>query len=486
MENDTDGMIMMKEPIARLQNVEDAAVQAMDLGDLDRCLFLRMQALALAKLCRDDPTVQDKEIILAKAHLQLSATYLEMGYGDQAYWHASRAMEAGDPRRGSQGEPINSSLLVAVLLALARSMLMRADTRCESYLRRALQINTEITDDNDPSNAPIHEAIGDLFVFAKDSGVPMIENDTKRSHKKRAKSPKSPSSPGAIGAPDEVQQDFYDRGMASYDKAWDLINNSVGGKIKKSGKKSTKHPSLAQIYSKIAKTKVKQGKDEEAADMFERAIASHGLATVPNICAVAHLNFELGCVYHRLQKYDESLSALEKSNKFCEQQRDLGRTDPLSLMIMKEKGCCMYDRAEYESAKSTFEELLQFQRKEYGGGSIMVAETLKYLGDCSVGLQNMEEATHRYTRAVRIMKRKYGIHDPNVRELVAYIRELNLQEEYERQIGEEKCMKNQEIRQPETPMNRLDQLHDIPESPDVRKLHQTRKSVAFWIEDNAA
>lgn len=43
MENDTDGMIMMKEPIARLQNVEDAAVQAMDLGDLDRCLFLRMQ-----------------------------------------------------------------------------------------------------------------------------------------------------------------------------------------------------------------------------------------------------------------------------------------------------------------------------------------------------------------------------------------------------------------------------------------------------------
>ncbi|KAL2613981.1 hypothetical protein R1flu_025673 [Riccia fluitans] len=341
----SDSMLLMKEPIQRLQAVEEAAVQAMNLGDIDRCLFLRMQALALAKLCMDDPTVQDRDVIFAKAHLQLSATYLEMGYGDQAYWHASR----------------------------------------------------------DPSNAPIHEAMGDLFVFAKDSGVPMIENDTKRT-KKRAKSPKTPTSPQGIGAPDEVQQDFYERALACYDK-----------------------------------TKVKQGRDEEAAGFLSLAISSYEMQTVPNGSAVAHLNFELGCVYHRLHKYKEAISALEKAHSFCEQQRDLGRNDPLSLMVMKEKGCTLYDCESFTEAQATFEELIQLQRKEYGGGSIVVAETLKYIGDCAVGLRNMEEACKRYNRAVRIMKRKYGIHDPNVRELIAYIRELNFQEdaETEQQTGEE-------------------------------------------------
>lgn len=36
------------------------------------------KALALAKLCMDDPNVAEKDTILAKAHLQLSATYLSM------------------------------------------------------------------------------------------------------------------------------------------------------------------------------------------------------------------------------------------------------------------------------------------------------------------------------------------------------------------------------------------------------------------------
>ncbi|KAL3701769.1 hypothetical protein R1sor_019791 [Riccia sorocarpa] len=342
-----ENMLLMKEPIQRLQAVEEAAIQAMNLGDLDRCLFLRMQGLALAKLCMDDPTVQDRDVILAKAHLQLSATYLEMdgfllsseaywvqGYGDQAYWHASR----------------------------------------------------------DPSNAPIHEAMGDLFVFARDSGVPMIENDTKRT-KKRAKSPKTPSSPNAIGPPDEVLQDFYERALACYDK-----------------------------------TKVKQGWDEEAAQFFVLAISSYGMDAHPSASPVAHLNFELGCVYHRLQKHNEALSALNKAHSFCEQQRDLGRNDPLSLMVLKEKGCTFYDCDHFAEGKAVFEELIQLQRKEYGGGSVIVAETLKYMGDCAVGLGNMEEACIKYNRAVRIMKRKYGTHDPNVRELIAYIRELTYQE----------------------------------------------------------
>ncbi|CAM6083535.1 unnamed protein product [Calypogeia fissa] len=436
-----DLQLIMKEPISRLNAVEDDAVKALDNGDHDRALFFRMQALALAKLCMDDPNVAEKDTILAKAHLRLSATYLGMGSGDQAYWHAQRAMDSGDPRRSGSVNPAgNSILLVSILLALAKAMLMRADARCQSYLTRALQINIDLTSEEDPSNAAIHEAFGDLFVFAKDSGAPMIENDTqgmKRTNKKQSggKSPKSPKTPTSptnslqIGAMDEANQDLYERGLIYFDKAWELINKSVKGTVKGNGKKVTIDPALAQLYSKIAKTKAKQGHDEEASDMYDKAISSHEKAIVPNGSAVAHLNYELGCIYRRLKKYRDALSSLEKGSKFCDEQKDIGRSDPLGLVIQKEQGVTMYEKKEYGKAKGIFEELLQLQRTEYGGGSGIVAETLEYLGDCALGLKDLPEACHRYNRAVRIMKRKYGALDPNVRDLVDKIRQLNLEDQ---------------------------------------------------------
>lgn len=83
----------------------------------------------------------------------------------------------------------------------------------------------------DPSNAPIHEAFGDLFVFAKDSGAPMIEIDNqgiRRSNKKQsgAKSPKSPKTPTSptnslqVGTMDEANQDLYEKGLSYLDKVF--------------------------------------------------------------------------------------------------------------------------------------------------------------------------------------------------------------------------------------------------------------------------
>jgi hypothetical protein len=43
-------LLIMKEPISRLQAVEDAAVQALDFGDHDRALYLRMQVISYQML----------------------------------------------------------------------------------------------------------------------------------------------------------------------------------------------------------------------------------------------------------------------------------------------------------------------------------------------------------------------------------------------------------------------------------------------------
>lgn len=44
--------------------------------NVERNLYL--QALALAKLCFEDPFVPDREILLANAHLELSYIYYDM------------------------------------------------------------------------------------------------------------------------------------------------------------------------------------------------------------------------------------------------------------------------------------------------------------------------------------------------------------------------------------------------------------------------
>lgn len=44
------------------------------------------------------------------------------------------------------------------------------------------------------------------------------------------------------------------------------------------------------------------------------------------------------------------------------------------MLLKKQQAITMYDGNDVESARSTFEQLLALQKKEYGGSSVIVAE----------------------------------------------------------------------------------------------------------------
>lgn len=51
----------------------------------------------------------------------------------------------------------------------------------------------------------------------------------------------------------------------------------------------------------VGQTKTKQGKDEEAAQLYERSIACHQDAEHPKRAELARLHYELGITLHRIK-----------------------------------------------------------------------------------------------------------------------------------------------------------------------------------------
>ncbi|KAJ7519779.1 hypothetical protein O6H91_20G055200 [Diphasiastrum complanatum] len=424
----TEDVVVLKEPVYRLNSVDEEANQAMDMGDYDKALYLRMQAMALAKLCLGDPgsSVVGYEDLLPKAHLNISRTYHDMMYADQACWHAQKAMEQCDPRRGGES---SSSLLVSTLLALAKAMLQKGDFNCVDYLQRAVLINHDLHGNEHRSNAEIYEAFADFYIHRGDLNFEAKDDKPARV---QTKLPDQTSQYDAeeMSILDYQKIDDYEKAMQELHKAWEVIEQSkkrIKGDLNDVKQPQSVHSLLGPIYAKMARTRFKQERFPEASQHYEQAIAAHCATSFMNESAIAQLNFELGVTYHKQKKYEESIRVLDKAAKFCEEHRDVGGYHPLTMHMMQQQGITLYDAGDLLAAKNVFEDLMNLQRAQYGGGSIAVAESLRYLGDISIASKNTTEACGYYKRALKILRKRLGSSDETVKQLVQYIRQLNVQ-----------------------------------------------------------
>nr|PNR35634.1 hypothetical protein PHYPA_021484 [Physcomitrium patens] len=118
------------------------------------------------------------------------------------------------------------------------------------------------------------------------------------------------------------------------------------------------------------------------------------------------------------------MASLQASIEWCKE----GNKDHelLLLLVKKQQAISLYDNNEVNSAKAKFEELLELERKEYGGSSVIIAETLKYLGDVHVALKDKTQAAKHYSRALHILRKQLGPIDKTVKQFEQYIKQLNL------------------------------------------------------------
>jgi tetratricopeptide (TPR) repeat protein len=141
--------------------------------------------------------------------------------------------------------------------------------------------------------------------------------------------------------------------------------------------------------------------------------------------------YELGITYHKIKKYSYSMDACKKAIGYLigeTKDNEKNGQEPLLLLIKKQQAITFYDGNEVENAKTMFEELMALQRKEYGGSSVIIAETLKYLGDVHVALKDKPQAAKFYNRALHILKKRLGSTDQTVKQLEQYIKQLNLKD----------------------------------------------------------
>ncbi|KAH8974887.1 hypothetical protein BDL97_01G125600 [Sphagnum fallax] len=276
----------------------------------------------------------------------------------------------------------------------------------------------------DITNYPIHEAFGDMHMGHGDAKAMLEVEELKGGHHKKS---------GSHGDGEDTKDMDYEKALDEYGKAWELI----AGKEKRKMLRmlAPKDARMASIYSKMAKARELhkmecqqirgiQGNDEESIQLYEKSLACHEKADKPNVAAIAKTEYELGVIYHKHKKYSDSLDVLDKAVKKCEGKQELGN-QPLLLLVKKQQAITLYDGNQVEAAKEKFDELMSLQRMEYGGSSVIVAETLKYLGDVHVALEKRPIAQKYYNRALRILRRRLGCKDETVRQLEHYVRQLN-------------------------------------------------------------
>ncbi|KAG0567727.1 hypothetical protein KC19_7G156300 [Ceratodon purpureus] len=274
-----------KEPGVRLKQVEGEGASSFADGDLEKALFLGMQQLALAKLCYEEPNTKDKEVMMAQAHYNLSVIYYEMGLGDQSLYHAQKALERVDPRKTGEGE--NNNFTVSCMMAIARAMIQRSDPKCVNFLQRALVVNHELNGPDHDSNFRIHEGFGDFYVLLGDSRALYKATTAKK------------DTSVDVNAKKKQEPDDYEKAMDEYATAYSKI--AGGGKATAfyGGLGSTKDARMGDMFGHAAKTRSKMGNDNEAAVIYEKAVACLESASKPNKAKIAQMCYELGATYHK-------------------------------------------------------------------------------------------------------------------------------------------------------------------------------------------
>ncbi|KAG0559971.1 hypothetical protein KC19_10G143400 [Ceratodon purpureus] len=365
-----------KEPTLRLKNAEMEVARCNEEGDMEKALHLAMQAILL------------------------------------------KAIDRVDPRKTGEGD---NDMTVTTIMAIAKAMIQRGDPKCVNYLQRALLINHELHGPDHDSNFPIHEGFGDFYMNLGDSRAFYKEKQTLKS---------KDASIGINAKKIENEYDDYKKAMEEYATAYEKIAGSGNKTIafQSGGKLDSR---MGNMFSKAAKVQSRQGNDKEAAIIYEKAIRCLENASKPNKAKLAQMYYELGVSYHKAKQYSNSINACKSAIAYVNGEKKEGEKDsqePLLLLIKKQQAISFYDGNEVENAKAMFEELMALQRKEYGGSSIIVAETLKYLGDVHVALKDKPQAEKFYSRALHILKKRLGPTDQTVKQLEQYTKQLNLKE----------------------------------------------------------
>lgn len=263
------------------------------------------------------------------------------------------------------------------------------------------------------SNWKIHAGFGDLYVLLGDN----------RASCKQATGKVKDSAVDVNSK--KKEPDNYEKAMDEYATAYEKIAGGSKDKAFHSG--GSRDARMGDMFGNAARTRSRQGNDVEAAVIYDKAVACLENASNPNKSKLAQMCYELGVSHHKAKQYSYSKGALDKAAEYCAKTtKDGTGIEPLYMLITKQQAFTMYDGNEVEAAKATFEALKALQKKEYGDDSVIVAETLKYLGDVHVALKNKPQASTYYKHALRILRKRLGNIDQTVRQLEQYIRQLNL------------------------------------------------------------
>mgnify|MGYP002619580034 CR=1 FL=1 len=155
----------------------------------------------------------------------------------------------------------------------------------------------------------------------------------------------------------------------------------------------------------------RMGRQEEAREHYQRAIATRSEALGAEHSSLASLHINLGNVHYRQRKYDEAVASYERARELAASL--LGAEHPLVGAAVASLGMVHMAREDYEAAEEDYGQALALFRASMGGDHPFVANTISNLGVALARVERHDEALAKYEEALVVYAATVGERHPD-------------------------------------------------------------------------
>eukprot|EP00698_Gefionella_okellyi_P014391 TRINITY_DN3994_c0_g3_i1.p1 TRINITY_DN3994_c0_g3~~TRINITY_DN3994_c0_g3_i1.p1 ORF type:complete len:1016 (-),score=215.01 TRINITY_DN3994_c0_g3_i1:1061-4084(-) len=354
--------IDMLPPLERLRKLRSDVLLFQSMNQLDKVIPTRIEVVALAHLIYGT-----KHVEMARAHLELSESYLNKNLAQQALLHAKRARDISVSVRD---EPCRA-LHPAILLTLGSCLvLLNKFTEAHPVLRQALRATEALHGEKSSTLIPVYMAMAKL-AFA------------------------------------EQQHETCVDWLLT---ALELAVNEYG----------QEHPTVASVYIEMAMVKC-ETRDEAAA--LQLLCKAHSIYSQTK---GSLLNMKAAMVSQQIAQLHAKLGNFDDAESFAAQTATAfdviyGDNDAKAVDAWRTVGMLQLKQRQYDQAGTVLSKVLEKEKQLFGLDSLLVADTSKLLGTVLLAQQQVTPALTHYNRSLRIYQTLLGDDNKRTRTLLKTI-----------------------------------------------------------------
>jgi len=368
---------LMVPPEERMKMVKESIANEKAKGDLDRVVELQIELMALTHLQHGAASIE-----MAHAYWTLSDTYLRKQLAQQALEHAQKAYKITVALADSDA---SVKFQPTILLTLGMCYtLLKKNPEAQKWLQKALDLTRKLYGEDHPACVLVHMGFANLQQLQGD----LTEAEDHM-----------------IRAAEIKEHECHERAK------------QAGGRGPEG-----ENEELAEIYAELGKIYTKQELDDQAKDMYGRALSIYEKrvgATAPPTGRIAQ---KLATLESKLGYYDEAVGHFRTAAESLEEQH--GDCHKKTVDVWRKLCLLLVKLKRFSEAQEVLHSVITSEKVLFGPTSINLVESYKLLAMVFKVDGKRREMISANELILAIYHKKYGPKDQRTRDLKRQLSEM--------------------------------------------------------------